>query len=167
MAKSKSLYVKFTAKNKDTKEEYSTDIDVCYESDLDDILNQILDDSDVEEDDKENWELSDVITSTEDIHANYLTQGGIFEYAEAYQDSSCDIQALNAAIDCGVNLSDFDEAYNGEFSDDEAFAKDMADSLGAVPEDAQWPMTCIDWEQAAKELMYDYSESNGHYFRTL
>ena len=167
MAKSKSLYVTFTAINKETKEEHSTDIDVCSESDLDDILSQILDDSDVEEDDKENWELSDVITSTEGIHANYLTQGNIFEYAEAYQDSSYELEVLNAAIDCDVNLSDIDEAYSGAFDDNEGFAREMSDNTGAVSENVTWPLTCIDWEWAAKELMYDYSESNGHYFLNL
>lgn len=43
----------------------------------------------------------------------------------------------------------------------------MADQLGAIDNSARWPQTCIDWEQAAKELRYDYSEDNGHYFRNL
>ena len=37
------------------------------------------------------------------------------------------------------------------------YAEELADDIGAVPRNAQWPLTCIDWEQAARELRYDYS----------
>lgn len=59
------------------------------------------------------------------------------------------------------------EAYAGEFQSDEDFAQDVADQLGSVDKNAVWPMTCIDWEQAASELMYDYFEVDGYYFRNL
>ena len=65
------------------------------------------------------------------------------------------------------DLRDFEEAYAGEFRDDADFAQDMADNLGAVDNNLSWPHNCIDWEQAAHELMYDYSEHDGYYFRNL
>lgn len=37
------------------------------------------------------------------------------------------------------------------------YAEELADDIGAIPKDAGWPLTCIDWEQAARELRYDYS----------
>lgn len=37
------------------------------------------------------------------------------------------------------------------------YAEELADDCGLIPKDAQWPLTCIDWEQAARELRYDYS----------
>lgn len=37
------------------------------------------------------------------------------------------------------------------------YAEELADDIGAIPRDAGWPLTCIDWEQAARELRYDYS----------
>jgi hypothetical protein len=37
------------------------------------------------------------------------------------------------------------------------YAKEFADDIDAVPEDATWPMNCIDWDQAARELQTDYS----------
>lgn len=37
------------------------------------------------------------------------------------------------------------------------YAEQLADDLGLVPSDAGWPMTCIDWEQAARELQQDYT----------
>ena len=37
------------------------------------------------------------------------------------------------------------------------YAEELADDIGAIPRDAGWPMNCIDWDQAARELRYDYS----------
>lgn len=60
-----------------------------------------------------------------------------------------------------------EEAYSGQFNNDEDFARDMAEQTGALKDDNAWPYTCIDWEQAAKELMYDYTEIDGYYFRQM
>lgn len=69
--------------------------------------------------------------------------------------------------DC-AEAEDAEEAYQGEYQDDEAFARETADQLGLLnDQDIQWPYSCIDWERAARDLMFDYSEDNGHYFRNL
>lgn len=36
------------------------------------------------------------------------------------------------------------------------YAEQLADDIGAVPDDAKWPLTHIDWEAAARELQADY-----------
>ena len=64
-------------------------------------------------------------------------------------------------------LESFQEAYQGEFNSDEDFARSIAADLGAIDKNASWPNNCIDWEKAAKELMYDYAEEGGYYFRNL
>jgi hypothetical protein len=42
-------------------------------------------------------------------------------------------------------------------NDFEDYARELADDLGTVDKNAGWPMSCIDWEQAAEELKQDYS----------
>ena len=37
------------------------------------------------------------------------------------------------------------------------YAQELAEDCGMVDTSARWPMTCIDWEQAARELQMDYS----------
>ena len=59
------------------------------------------------------------------------------------------------------------EAYQGQYKNDEDFAQDLAENMGYIQLDANWPYTCIDWEMAARELMYDYFEVDGYYFRNL
>ena len=39
----------------------------------------------------------------------------------------------------------------------EDYARDFAEDIGAISKDTNWPETCIDWEQAARELQMDYS----------
>jgi antirestriction protein len=65
------------------------------------------------------------------------------------------------------DLSYFNESYQGEFKDDKDFARDMAEQLGNIDKYAKWPHNCIDWEHAARELMMDYSDQDGFYFRNL
>lgn len=63
--------------------------------------------------------------------------------------------------------SEAEEAYQGDYADDADFAQNLADDLGLVNADAGWPAGYIDWEWAARDLMMDYFESDGHYFRNL
>jgi antirestriction protein len=78
-----------------------------------------------------------------------------------------DVEIVKAALELGIDEENMAEAYSGQFSSDKEFAQDMADSTGAIRDDNAWPYTCIDWDWAAKELMYDYSEQDGYYFRTI
>jgi len=38
----------------------------------------------------------------------------------------------------------------------EEYAQELAEDIGAIPQDLKWPFTCIDWEEAASELQIDY-----------
>mgnify|MGYP003649552247 CR=1 FL=1 len=74
---------------------------------------------------------------------------------------------INAGLECGIDPENIEESYCGEWDDDKEFAQQMADNCGWNDEAGQWPKYCIDWEYAARELMYDYSEHKGHYFLNL
>lgn len=103
-----------------------------------------------------------------DIPAKYQAiDSDLFEYLEFCENSHLDADVIEAAVYCDIDLDNIEEAYNGSFEDDEDFAQETAEQLGCIDKDAKWPMDCIDWEHAAKELMYDYSEHNGHYFRNF
>lgn len=36
------------------------------------------------------------------------------------------------------------------------YAQNLAEDCGVVDTNAKWPMNCIDWEQAARDLQMDY-----------
>lgn len=37
------------------------------------------------------------------------------------------------------------------------YAQELAEDIGAIPDGRSWPMTCIDWDMAARDLSHDYS----------
>lgn len=39
----------------------------------------------------------------------------------------------------------------------EDYAQELAEDIGAIDRNANWPLNCIDWEQAARELKHDYT----------
>lgn len=40
----------------------------------------------------------------------------------------------------------------------EDYARELAEEIGAVSGEERWPLTCIDWEKATRELQMDYTE---------
>lgn len=44
--------------------------------------------------------------------------------------------------------------------DFEDYARQLAEDIGAVPDEYRWPTSCIDWTQAAHELSMDYTSVN-------
>lgn len=56
------------------------------------------------------------------------------------------------------------DTFQGVFGSDEEFAQQMCDTIGTDPYPSSWPFTCIDWDAAAHELMYDYFEEEGYYY---
>jgi antirestriction protein len=110
----------------------------------------------------------------EQFYSESMNFENLYEYFERLEDCHLDSDIIEAfAILGNYSLSDLDaffdaleESYSGSFNSDEDFAEDMAEQTG-VEISNSWPHNCIDWEKAARDLMYDYSESNGHYFRSI
>jgi len=99
----------------------------------------------------------------------------LFEYFERASSCGYDLEIVEAFTKLGnYKVEDVDkffdaleESYSGEFSSDEDFAEDQAEQCGLLEKNLAWPYTCINWSHAAMELMYDYNEQDGHYFRAI
>jgi len=97
----------------------------------------------------------------------YCECGGvddIYEYINFCKKSYLNQDCIDSGLELDIPLDKIEYAYCGEFSSDEDFAYNMAEETGDLDKDPHWPYTFIDWERAARELMYDYVESNGYYF---
>lgn len=110
----------------------------------------------------------------EALYSESMNFETLYQYFEKADECGYSAEVIEAFADLGnYSLSDLDaffdalaESYSGEYSSDEDFAQDLAEQTGFEQPNA-WPYNCIDWERAARDLMYDYSESNGHYFRSI
>ena len=94
------------------------------------------------------------------------------ELLEAWSDETDDDrrEAMGEYLDdMGANdLSDFDEAYQGQWDSGAAFAEQIAEDLGDIPKDMpDWIV--IDWEASWNaNLRHDYHiTDSGHVFRNL
>ena len=97
---------------------------------------------------------------------NTMTTKWTEEEQKIIDDSCYDDEVFEAAKECGIEVESVDEAYNGEYGDDEEFTQQLLEDTGDIPSDLPGYIH-IDWEWTAKEIMMDYSEDNGHYFRYL
>lgn len=113
--------------------------------------------------DPDNWEVID--WSEVNSYGNLQNIDLLNEIAN--ENIAQDWDVISAAIACDIQIDNIDDAYCGEYRDDEDFAYETAASLGYLGKNISWPYTCIDWEMAARELMYDYTEDSGYYFRNL
>jgi antirestriction protein len=110
----------------------------------------------------------------EQFYSESMNFENLYNYFERAEDCAFEVEIIEAFASLGnYNVEDTDqffdaleESYSGTFDSDEDFAEDMAEQIGFEQSNV-WPHNCIDWERAARDLMYDYSESNGHYFRSI
>ncbi len=89
-----------------------------------------------------------------------------WDYLKALEQSHLDADVFAAAMELDIDLELVEELYQGQYDSDEDFAYQLADDLELVPQGNDWRNSYIDWERAARDLMMDYGEHDGHYFRT-
>ena len=72
-------------------------------------------------------------------------------------DNADELKALKALADEAGSSPDWE--YGESLIRDSYFteyAQQLADDTGAIDRNANWPVNCIDWEQAAEQLKADY-----------
>lgn len=77
--------------------------------------------------------------------------------------------AKSAYIDCfgSWDASGFEDAYSGDWDSDIAFAADFIESTGMLDTMPDKLRGYFDTAAFTRDLMMDYSESTGHYFRNF
>ena len=98
------------------------------------------------------------------------SQEDVNAMAEWETDNAEELAELESLLD-DLNGMGGDEQWEGDWypatlvrdSYFQDYAQELAEECGMIDTNAKWPMTCIDWEQAARELQWDYSsvEVNG------
>lgn len=142
--------------NIDSKSELLDEIASALDIDVDDLDLSTVD-----------FDLDDEEIDQRFIGEDKLPNDEFFEFKEAVNNSRLDESVFLAGLAVGIGLDDIEESYRGAYPDDKKFAQDFAERNDLINKDSAWPYTCIDWEFAAKELMYDYVESNGYYFSNV
>jgi len=91
----------------------------------------------------------DVITAIEDLEADNDLSEDDAAYLETLRELARD--GANSAPDWSYGETLIRDSYFKEY------AQELAEDIGAIDSSAGWPMSCIDWDQAARELQTDYT----------
>jgi len=91
------------------------------------------------------------------------------EFLEEKQTCHLEDAVISAYFDnCGVSpLDDVEEAYWGQFDSDDDFATEFLNSTGDIDSIPEHLRYYFDYSAFARDLMMDYFESNGYYFRNI
>lgn len=103
-------------------------------------------------------DVRNIIARVEELENDAETQEG-----KELRESVAELAALRAILD-KLKGAGGDEQWRGDwypvtlirdsyFVD---YAQELAEDIGAVDANATWPNSCINWEQAARDLQYDY-----------
>ena len=104
----------------------------------------------------------DVIARIEELEGEVLNDDGVIDQSNEdadYRDKCGELAALQALADEASGYAA--DWQHGEILIHDSYFKDyameLAADIGAIDNNASWPLTCIDWDQAARELQMDYS----------
>ena len=92
------------------------------------------------------------------------SQEDVNALAEWETDNAEELAELESLLD-DLNGMGGDEQWEGDWypgtlireSYFQGYAQELAEDCDMIDTNAKWPMTCIDWEKAARELQWDYS----------
>lgn len=87
------------------------------------------------------------------------------------EDNFEDIDELKSLRDAKEEVTEWRDG-NTLIRDDhwEDYCREFAEEIGAISGSETWPLNCIDWEKAARELQMDYSSitinDNEYHYRS-
>ena len=109
----------------------------------------------------------------EGLARHFLSRYDSFDFAgyvTCREECSWASEAAKAAyLDCfgSWDASGFEDSYSGEWVQDQDLAQDYIDSTGLLDGMPNNLRAYFDIEAFTRDLMMDYSESGGHYFRNI
>ena len=112
---------------------------------------------------REEWSVGDTDTIPDAFVSEYGVNAKLWDYIPLCTGEGAEV--VDAAVDCEIPLDRFHELYIGSFNCDEAFAMNHAENIGLLENIPQHIAQYFDWSAYARDLMFDFSSSNGHYFR--
>lgn len=89
---------------------------------------------------------------------------GLEEAFEAIESSHLSEEVILAGLKLDIPVNRIEDAYRGEFRNDEEFAEDLWESCGYLSEMPEFAQAYIDWQAVARDLMTEHNEEDGHYF---
>ncbi len=111
--------------------------------------------SEIEDLESDREQLRDELSDTdlpEDAERLRAELSGIEDEIKDLREEQGEIEAL------GEDVSEWEDGATLIHEDYfEEYAQELAEDIGAIDRNASWPLTCIDWKEAAEQLAQDYT----------
>ena len=114
---------------------------------------------------REEWIVSDYEGIPGNFVGEYDIDASYWDVKEFMSTTYLDLEVILTGIDCDISLENIEEAYCGQHDCDKDFVEQMIDDCGDLPDLPSF--IHIDWTSTARDVMMDYSEHDGHYFRNF
>jgi len=119
----------------------------------------------------QDYECSDIISSLGLISESYISKD-IFKILEIINESDYNEDIIASYLTCTGEdctqienvISKISEVYSGEYNNDIDFTQTLLEDTGSIPSNLPSYLH-IDWKRTSRDIMFDYSSSNNHYFR--
>jgi antirestriction protein len=94
------------------------------------------------------------------------------DFKEQLEATHLDAEVIDAYLDNmgsygGVDISNIEDAYYGEYDDFTDFAYHLMEDTGDLEQIPESLRGYFDYEKFGRDLSYDFFESNGHFFRNI
>jgi antirestriction protein len=93
------------------------------------------------------------------------------DFKEQLEATHLEAEVIDAYLDnmgsSGVDISNIEDAYQGEYDDWTDFAYRLMEDTGELNSIPESLRSYFDYEKFGNDLSYDFFESNGHFFRNL
>lgn len=99
----------------------------------------------------------DVIDSR-DVIARIEFLDGDEELTQYEADELVALQKLQSEAEGSADWADGETLIRDSYFKE--YAQELAEDIGAISSEASWPYTCIDWDQATRELQMDYGSAD-------
>ena len=111
----------------------------------------------------------------EAFYSECMNFEALFVYFERLEECGYSTEVVEAFIKTGIAkiedeytfFQELEDRYYGEFDNDKDFTMDYVEMCGDYDfnKPQPFPLNNIDWHGASIELMQEYYEEDGHYFR--
>jgi len=115
---------------------------------------------------REEWIVCDHEDIPDRLVGEYDLDSDYWEYKTILGATHLPAEAIEVWLNYGYILDqdEMEDSYRGKWETDEDFVQEMLEDCGYIPENMP-AYIHIDWERTARDVMIDYFEENGHYFR--
>jgi antirestriction protein len=126
-----------------------------------DELTEALDDGEL----REEYIVADSDEIPDEYVGEWTLSAELWDFLDVVN-SGLDVEVVKAGVDYGIPLDKIEDAYFGEFENDEELARECLENSGLLEDVPATIANYFDYEAYGRDLSHDFSQSGNYYFHS-